>query len=363
MGVNLRNSFIERWCLNPFYDVTITVLGVMTGLVGSLFSAEIKSPFSGWGAFSYPALAFWGLLILFSFLFFFKHKATHIAQGKLIRQTESLEVLIKTLPPDGFLTDFARIYNLSHQAALKPFSTQSSNDGKSIIENIEHAIRTILDGIVTLTKTFDSKPHDVIYAANIMLYKSITDLSDAEIKEISKNVMFVEEGFDLKTLEGLLGLQVNLSTTTETDKPEPDAELREFYLPIPINKKSDDGKRYKYLPGAPLAFIENTMNVNSDSSSLCRWCQDSGDFSPTLCKNVEDYFLSEASEKIKSFASLPISMGNHSLRLGVLNIHRNSKGLLDEKEPLKQFWPLMQPFLALLFDLLLERQKQSRKVI
>ena len=268
----------ERWCLNPFYDVTITVLGVMTGLVGLLFSAEIKSLFSGWGTFSYPALAFWSLLILFSCLFFFKHKATHIAQGKLIRQTESLEVLIKTLPPDGFLTDFARIYNLSHQAALKPFSKQSSSDGKSIIENIEHAIRTILDGIVTLTRTFDSKPHDVVYAANIMLYKNITDLSDAEIKEISKNVLLVEEGFDLKTLEGLLGLQVNLSTITETDKPEPDAELREFYLPIPINKKLDDGKRYKYLPGAPLAFIENTMNVNSDSSSLCRWCQDSGDF-------------------------------------------------------------------------------------
>lgn len=361
----MKKSILDSFCKNPSYDLVTTVLGVGTGLFGSLFSNEIKNavPFN-WenltdfspAEFSEAALLFWCLLLLFSILFYFRHFMTHKTQNRLIEQTEKienqgnfLENLIRTLPPEDFLYSFSEIYNLCHKAAWKPFKYKNS-DLQEHINDIEHAIRTILDGVVALTAIFDGKPKSVIYAANIMIYKSISDLPPSEVDNISDKILFVEKGFDVTHLAGVLRLRENLSTTTETEKPIPDAELRELYLPIPSPTLSESGL-CRYLPGAPAAFIKDEMSIYIDTHTLGSWCRKKGDFSPSLCDNLEAYFRSEKGKKIRSFVSLPLSNPRKDSPIGVLNIHRDKVGIMAEKKPSLHFLPLMQPYLSLIIDL------------
>ena len=115
-------SVLEKWSYRPWYGVLLTFLGVWTGLYGSLFSNDIKNAFPfywGKGDVSYVAFVFWILLAVFSFLFYFRHSAAHESQNLLVHQSERLENLIRTLPPEGFLTEFAKISNLCQQNSWK----------------------------------------------------------------------------------------------------------------------------------------------------------------------------------------------------------------------------------------------------
>ncbi len=340
---------------SPWYQLILTVLGVFTGLFGSLYASNIKSSFPfywGDGEISYVALSFWCLLILFSILFYFRHAAVHKSQNKLIDQTIHLETLIKTLPPDGFLTEFSNIYKLCNQAAKEAAFTVD-DETEIDIKDIELAIRVVLDGVVALAYVFDGKPHNTRYAANIMCYKEIDKLTEPEIDDVASRIQFIEPGVNIRELKGVLDLDPILSTTTETTDPLHDDDLRNFALPLPENYRSDNGERYRILPGAPMAFELNQMSIYPETNKLAHWCRENGDFSPSLCDTVEAYFSSDAAQKIKSFASMPLcGIGNYN-KIGVLNIHRDTPGLLEEKEPVKQFFPLMQPFLLLLVELIL----------
>jgi len=231
ISYSVSPQFVERYCRGPWYDSATTILGVITGLLGSLYNVEIKSAFPfywGPGELSAIALGFWFVLLVFSFLFFLRHRATHIAQNKLYKQTKTLERLMRTLPPEEFLTDFAEINNACNDAARVIFSS-------AIVEReqIEQAIRVVLDGVVTLAKIFEGKPSGIDYAANIMLYRGVDSLIDDEKKLVAENIMFIENGVDVSALDAVLDLQILLSTTTETDQAVPDKNLRPFFLPIP----------------------------------------------------------------------------------------------------------------------------------
>ena len=94
------------------------------------------------------------------------------------------------------------------------------------------------------------------------------------------------------------------------------------------------------------------MSIYSDTRKLAEWCRKEGDFSPSLCMDIEQYFQSERATKLRSFASIPLIDSSSNGRIGVLNIHRNNTGLLEEREPVKIFYPLMQPFIYLLKELI-----------
>ena len=57
---------------------------------------------------------------------------------------------LSTLPSKGFLQDFAVIYELSYVSSQKPFYNE-----KYTYEELNHAIRVVLDGVVALTEKFD----------------------------------------------------------------------------------------------------------------------------------------------------------------------------------------------------------------
>jgi hypothetical protein len=325
----------------PLYATLVTLLAVIAGALGSVYSQEIGRSFPlYWGpydSFSLNALLFWSTLIAFALLFFFRQAATDKARQQLVE-------LIRTLPPADFLSEFDRVLSVCEQAV-----EQVRRESVQTAEAIEGAIRVVLDGIVTLAALFDGRPYGVTYAANIMLFRETRSLSEAELKLLMERLRFRDPVLDARALKGVLDLQLSLSTTTATAGADPDGNLQPLALPIPPSIRSEDGRRWRLLPGAPLAFVTGGMELYTDTSTLGRWCRTYGDFSETVCAEVESYFGSSTGMRIRSFVSFPLADAD---KIGVVNIHRDQPGLLGEKEPARQFLPLMRPFRQLCLSLL-----------
>jgi hypothetical protein len=349
MGHVIRDLYIrfEPVFRGPIYATLVTLLAVIAGVLGSVYSPEIGKSFPlYWGpydSFSLPVLLFWSTLLAFALLFFFRQAATDKARQQLVE-------LIRTLPPADFLSEFDRVLRECEQVV------EQVRSGSVQTEAIEGAIRVVLDGIVTLAGLFDGRPYGVTYAANIMLFRQTRSVPEAELKLLMDRLRFRDTVLDARALQGVLDLQLPLSTTTATARPDPDGNLQPLALPIPPSIRSEDGRRWRLLPGAPLAFITGNMELYTDTSTLGQWCRTYGDFSETVCAEVESYFGSSTGMRIRSFVSFPLADADN---IGVVNIHRDQPGLLGEKEPAKQFLPLMRPFRQLCLSLLRTLQQRD----
>lgn len=118
---------LQWFSQHPLYGVLVTVSGALTGLLGSLYSAEIKAAdyflFQN-KEFSSPALTFWLSLIVLGILFYYRNYAEHAAHNKLVK-------LIKTTPSEAFLINFANIHQISYNSVwggLKELSKFRNNN-------------------------------------------------------------------------------------------------------------------------------------------------------------------------------------------------------------------------------------------
>ena len=226
--------------------------------------------------------------------------------------------------------------------------------------SVERAIRIVLSEVAALAHDFDGRAGDVLYAANIMLFRPGESLPSGRTV-LTDRLRFAEPETDLTALEGVLDLCVELSTTTQAEDYGPDKDLQPMALPVPRVKRSPDGRRSRVLPGAPRAFSERLLDIYADTHTLGQWCREKGDFSETVCKQVDDYFRSQQS--VRSFVAVPLMQLRDTRPVAVLNIHRNSEGILrtragSDPEVLDQFSALLGPFSSTLL-LLLARLDRS----
>lgn len=225
---------------------------------------------------------------------------------------------------------------------------------------VERAIRIVLGEVAALAHDFDGRPADVVYAANIMLFRPNELVASAKAA-LTERLRFAEPETDLAALDGVLELRVELSTTTQAKGYGPDRDLQPMALPLPRIKRSPDGRRSRVLPGAPRAFCERVLDIYADTRTLGQWCREKGDFSESVCNQVDEYFRSQQS--VRSFVSFPLMQLRDERPVAVLNIHRNREGILRsravaEAEVLDQFSALAGPFSSTLL-LLLARLRQS----
>ena len=280
--------FILNSAKSPLYAGIITFLIIFAGGFGSLFSKEIRTafPFSlgPYDGLSGHAIVFWILIVIASFTFFLRQwaadDASSEARKELIRQ-------IQTLPPADFLALFAKVYDSCEVV----FRQTKEVDN---ITPLKEATRFILRGITTLAQRFDPRGQDIFYAANIMVFKKADDLDKKESDEIAKRLKFCEKECAVSKFNGVLDLQVDLSTTIDNEDREPDSSLRAFALPVPTPHTVEvvgGRKLYRVLPGAPLAFIERRLDIYADTSELLDWCNKKGSFSEyvkPLCANISE---------------------------------------------------------------------------
>ena len=340
----------------PVYAAVVTLLGLFAGLLGSLYADDIKAAFPfviGHGSVSRPAALFWGAALMTTVLFFFGQRAGEAdrkeSETRLDQRSAELSRLIRTLPPSDFLSTFRKIFWDCGNALVE---TVNSPPDELTPDAIEGAIRIVLFGVATLAQKFDAAAPDVVYASNIMLFRPADTLSGSEGENVRSFLKFSPAETDLQALRGVLVLKRKLSTTTAGGTPPAaDDSLIPLALPVPTEIRDQRTGRWKALPGAPMAFSTGGLEAYIDTLTLGAWCRRDGDFPESTAAAIDEYFRSNRARFVRSFISIAIKPLQGDA-VGVLNIHRNQPGLLEEKEPVQQFAPLVSPFIFLLIRLL-----------
>ena len=367
-----RKTFFENIFIQPWFAALTTVIGVTAGALGSIFSNELKASFPFKWALIEPlkVFAFWGLLIAFGLLFFGvqwahlrrtanAHKELTRSTTNITQSTESIRNVVQellTLPPSGFLEQF----KANFQDSIYISSLAINNQGLTKTE-AALTVRTILDGVVSLAMLFHKdhqKNQPSRYAANIMLFKPIKNMAASEKEHVKKHLMFWEEKLDLNMYFGVLNLQEELSTSTDSREPVPDDSVGQFALvvpEIPIEKRTDKEhlKKTDLLPGAPWTFITKQVSIFVNAEKLLTVAK-AGNFTPATINMIESYMKSPQGQRVRSFISIPIPSSDFDSKsdpIGTLNIHRDRDGLFAGNG-LELFSPFIVPFCAVLSKLL-----------
>lgn len=187
------NDLAENYLINPLLGAITSVVGVLIGVIGSLYPEAIKQTFLKFCLESRCVLSFdtlisvsfWFCVILFGLLFWgvqwAQMKKANSATQEITTQSVELQELVTrllTLPPEGFLEKFQELYNtafvISQSVLLKENATK---------EEIEHCVRYVLGSLAALVKSFDGDPQNIIYNANIMVYKDKNIISSNQIEK------------------------------------------------------------------------------------------------------------------------------------------------------------------------------------
>jgi hypothetical protein len=149
----------------PVFATIANVLGVFAGLLGALYTDDIRSAFpfalGPYSGISIHAVIFWSAFSVFALTFLSREwsidKQREAAQ-------EQLEETIRTMPPRDFVVEFAKFYSQSHKAVQALDAATAATEAE-----VQAAIRVILYSIAQLARRFDAA-QQYTYSANIMMY-------------------------------------------------------------------------------------------------------------------------------------------------------------------------------------------------
>lgn len=367
---------------STLWGVALSVSGLVAATTGSIYSAEIKDAFSvylaglEWGnPFSwFVSLFAWTVGLFFvrqhtvdrnrrlatdglnSSAAALNRKSDTLVRKteEIIRKSDELTHMVKTLPPSDFLFDYQHLYAQSFRAWREILGPPPGTLDPDLIRK---TIRIMLRSLVSLTQKFDEgKPH-MAYSASIMHFVPFGEIDPAEREYVRKRLRFMDDrAFSPEELLGVLDLDLDLSTCTTggtvpagTDMFAPDERLRALALPIPVQPRTEAG--WRVLPGGPVAFVDRALNVQSDMSKLMAWCTNEADFHRSTLLELQRHFDGEASDRVKSFAALPLIPMSADVPVGVLNIHCSEPGLFENTQPTEHFFPLVKPFELMLSEL------------
>lgn len=348
---------------HPWFAGATAALGGLAGMLGSVFSQEIKFAFPFYlpttaeeilgSQFIWQACVFWVALYIFGWCFKTSIAAQSDSSKKALNElktnAEKLELLIKTLPDEGFLWDFVSFYELVNKQVNLALKTEADSD------TIEIAVAMCLNALGQLARLFDGKASKV-YRIHLMLFKEVpTDSNQAA--ELLGRVKFAESNSDYKKWRGVLDSYPDLALTIENDGSSTQDRLaKAFTLPIPLPEYRTDGGRSTVLPGPAEAFCypaEEAGYILPDTSRIGEWFKNESGFRPELADQVKNYFLMDPGKRIRSILSLPFGENSNGTveadgePLGVLNIHSDSIDIIDGRGA-KLFVPLTAPFRIML---------------
>jgi hypothetical protein len=172
----------RRVLLHPLFATLVTLLVIVAGMVGSIYSSEIRSSFPfywGNGPICVQAVIFWTATVIAAFAYFLREQSVAQTQRedqrRVLYRAQRFERLIRTLPPENFLEVVADFYSAAAAATNAAFSQRVLTPHPRPI--VEQSLRHLLRLIAALAQQFDGSHADVEYAANIMLFKESGNLS------------------------------------------------------------------------------------------------------------------------------------------------------------------------------------------
>lgn len=344
---------------NPVWSAIEAVLALITGLVGSLYSSELRCLMTALvpepansssapnadldAAIASPGVCvFWSLLAATAVLYVVRSTVlgarARDAQHRLEDAVAKVEDEVSTNAPPDYLQALGMMYEKSR--VLAQLATTAEERACSM--------GVALQSVAKLTRMYDirSRNTDHVYAANIMWF-----ISQEKAKSWDPHVAFRNEGTTLEGVRGVLALAVPYSATNDKI---PDPKMRDFALDIPREFGSRE-KRWRALPGAPIAFSRRAFEYFHPAVSIREWFDTFGDFAPSTKGTVAEYF--EQNAEIAGFMSLPLYVPSAEFReaterdvIGVLNIHWSGADMLATAKSARKFSETLYPFRVLLAE-------------
>lgn len=357
--------WLEPKAIHPGFALVLTLAVALTGALASIYSEEIRQTlFQLGGGVSLPATGFWLIFFLTGLLFGIQRwaelRVRAREQGRLEDSTQRLMDAVRTMPPRSFLDEYGAIYRRCEQAA---FAVLHASDEPPTIEDVQYALRTVLFGFAELAIAFEDEPVDVPYAANIMLFLSADDLSEAQQDAVDERLKFCEHETTVRRLRGVLDLRCDLSASTDKTGAEDvvDETLEPFALAIPAEDRETiqdgDAERSRILPGGPRAWVKRRLELYTDAADVLNWCREEGAFGDTVMQELRAYFVGDEPPQVGSFLSSHLALGDGE-PVGVVNIHRAAAGILkNQKGSADLFINASRPFQVLLIRLLQELKR------
>lgn len=336
----------ERFITSPEVGTIVVVLGILTGLIGSIYPTALQQlvqqcvPVTPRAA----AFAFFGFAALTGAAVFWRQRVVDVRREAVQRRFDAaaheIPELIRTLPDPAFLTNLGVLYQKHALLAA---------DIKDIEKRLE-AILVVLQGFAALAQRFDGREAGGRYAANLMVF-----VSGANAEPWANHVKFFDG--NPEKLRGLLVLPRGLSALVDG----PDDTLPEFALPVPDEMgepRHANGHGWKVLPGAPMAFHTKQLEHFQNAAELATFCDDSCDLTKQVKAELREYFIGHAAS-IGGFLSTAICSPRTGEVLGVLNVHWDSSWRLSSTHAAQLFkeatFPLQVILAQILEGLLAER--------
>lgn len=336
----IQRFFIKLFLL-PFFGGFATVAGICAGYLGSLYVNEISNSlfqlyhpaWFGWegGAFDWRSTLFWAFCAISGLSF----SGTFWAQAKTGSETnEAIKSSLKrlmTLPPEGFLVNYADSLMTSNEINRVMPTTMP-------LAQLEKAVRVQLSSICNVCSNFDANGRRTRFAANVMSFMESGNSSFiSQQSTLQTETRCLEAGVSIANIRGVLRLQVNLSAAEGSTAV--DTNLSPMCLPIP----KDTGSTF-YIPGAPLAFAKGKTQVYRSQEDLIDLVDANRQFSLTVLNDLKAV-LEAQSGSVHSLICIPLfsdlSQGPGSV-IGVLNIHRNSDDPYIQ-DKIQNLEPLLAP--------------------
>ena len=365
--------------LGAFFSFVGTIGLVFVGLLGSIYTAEIKNSFPFRFFNEMPmksleikspllflntkfsmhseALVFYLFFLLFALLFIWGSKISLNFDAKIKFETlKTVELTYKKIAEGQILpsSDFLEDVHVNTQNIFQILNEYYLTKDKLTKTDIEGLVSRGLHSILALLSAYETDLYgesaEIMYGANIMTFYSGYKGNENEQKQIKKNLLFVDQSTDLNSLEGVLVFQHKLSASSRHPEENSDPTLDKLTLYLPVPKQTIINGKYIVLPGAPLAYLEpQSINRYEDTLHLFKWMDEQGDFLLAVKNAVNDYFSSDQAKDIRSFLSLPLVYKEQCV--AVLNIHKNEPRLLYKDEQLNFFTRLLFPYCEALAEL------------
>lgn len=337
----------ENFITSPVVGTLIVVFGVLAGLLGSIYSQELKSIIKRVVSLSdtQGAGVFWFSVAFIALVVFLRQTVVDRKRDQVQQRFDQAAVqipeLIRTLPEAAFQREFGIIFE--KVATMLP----TLNDLNARASGVTIA----LQGFATLAGKFDGGRPDDRFAANLMVY-----VEGDDAKPWLTKLKFYDR--DKADLAGVLVLPAEFAATPNAADPLP-----EFALPVPKNlgqSKEANGLGWRVLPGAPVALGHHQFEHYSTTSKLYDWCKDYGDFTEGEKADIREHFKTHADE-ISGFFSIPLYTPSTQYMpederecIGVLNIHWDKCDRLDKVHSATLFHKATFPLQVLLAQMLVQ---------
>ena len=334
--ITSRIRLIRRVIQSPVLAGINSLFGVTAGLLGTIYHADlVDSVPLVWlihgfgvelGSLNWAAAWFWGFLFLFAVVWSTRES---LAATDRRRERLELETLIENVAPPDFLEDYESIYKhcVSLERVLQPGT-----------ENADDELRLVLDSLITLAARWDYNTggKSNVYRANVMVDSGEKDDWTDEFCSAGHGCYGATEWPAVfAKADGGLWVDSSLATAVGADG-KPDTDVAPLLLVYSPDEEKDIN-----IGGAPEAFVAGEMRYVSDTANLARRFPDG--LSGNSRQSIETFYAND--QKAKSVIALPVP-GETEL-VGVLNIYRDSPGIMGTQARAANFARLLAPFMVL----------------